>query len=768
MSAEKIISFSSPSAVYADFNEDGRVDVAMSNPFGTLSVFLNRGSRTFQPLSTKAYSELQTTTLVRAADVNGDGHIDLVWGPENVWTQLGDGNGNFAAPVRSAVKHSAAPYVDIDGDGRKDFVSYDGSQTISVQLATGDGKFAPSTTLVTLPHLLNGTQHFAVGDFDGDGHVDLYAGGDWTFTDTFYQWFWFNDGSGHFGAPVEVATPGADLTPRLDAYDFDGDGAADVLLRHDSTETTVMLSAKGRKVTSQTVVASWDNRNLGLSPLAGSGDFDGDGRVDALFQNGIVVWGGGSPSKLEATWFDVLTYSGGDFNSGAQVADIDGDGIPDIAGAGGRNGLFVIYGRSHSRQLAGGVETTGATLGAPAIADFNGDGIPDVVPAPPGTLTAFLSDGHGYTLKQARDAGGPAIFGEESAAAADLDGDGKMDVIVGDPAQVVFGRGDGTFTTTPIKFDHTTLLGAGRIDSGGAAFVKSGNDVNLLTFSHDRVSTMTPIFTPPANASIAVRDLDGDGLTDLFVTTTSVAEVVKKGSSGWNVTAQLAVRVPVRALTAADFDGDGRVDLVTCDDFVTCELSLATASGYAAPRIVVTRQSFPGSLLALATADVDGDGRPDLIMPTHEMIIVERNTGGGNFVPYSTADATAATQVFAADVDGDGVLDLVLPNNLEVLRGGCEPSRIHVAVVPQQVTEGAPATVVVNIKAESFQGVTLREGAHVIGSAEASSTSFVLGPLSAGLHSYVVSYEDQYLGHHEQAFTISVAAVPPKRRNVRH
>ena len=770
VSAEQIISFSSPAAVYADFNEDGRVDVAFSDPGGTLYVFLNRGSRTFQQLNKKVYTELQTTTLVRAADVNGDGHVDLVWGPGNIWTQLGDGNGNFAAPVRSAVGNSAAPYVDVDGDGRKDFVFYTGSQTISVQFATAGGKFAAPADLVTLPHFLTDTEPLVVGDFDGDGHPDLYASGDWSPTATFYQWFWFNDGSGHFGAPIEVATPGASFSPVLDAYDFDGDGAADVLVRDDIKETMVMLRAKARKVTSQTVDASWNNRFLGVSSLAGAGDFDGDGKADALFQNGMVVWGGGSASKLDATLFDVLTYAPGVGNSGAQVADIDGDGIPDIAGSGGRRGLFVIYGRSHSRQLNGGVVTMGAALGDSAIADFNGDGIPDVVPPPSGTLNAFISDGHGYVLKHAQDAGGPAFFGEQKTAAADLDGDGNVDLIAGNPSQVVFGRGDGTFTSTPIRFDGTSLLGTGRIDSGGAAFLASGNDVNMLTFSRDRVPTMTKIFTPPANGLPFVLDVDGDSITDLFVSTSSVTEIVKKGNSGWSVAAQLSVRQPVRALTAADFDGDGRVDLVTCDEFFTCELSLATASGYAAPRIVLTRQSLPASPAAILAADVDRDGRQDLIIPADGNIIVYRNTGGGNFAPYSAADASTGYRAFTADVDRDGVLDLVLTDVLEVVRGGCAPSRIHVAVTPQQVTEGAPVTVVVNVHPESISGavITLREGSRMIGSREASSTSFDLGALSAGLHSYVASYEDSLLGHYEQAFSISVAAVPPKRHSAHH
>jgi FG-GAP-like repeat/Abnormal spindle-like microcephaly-assoc'd, ASPM-SPD-2-Hydin len=136
----------------ADFNRDGKTDLAIANAEGgTVSILLGNGDGTFQPAVEYAASLPQWVT---AADLNGDGKIDLAlasgFEPSGVTVLLGNGDGTFVTgsfyPAGTAAYFVAV--ADFNGDGKKDMAVPDHhSDDVIVLLNTGTVSFSPTTAL---------------------------------------------------------------------------------------------------------------------------------------------------------------------------------------------------------------------------------------------------------------------------------------------------------------------------------------------------------------------------------------------------------------------------------------------------------------------------------------------------------------------------------------------------------------------------------------------------------------------------------------------
>ena len=164
-----------PDALVAgDFNGDGRTDLAVAN-YGSndVSVLLGNGDGTFQPQVTYAVGTGPVALV--AGDFNGDGRTDLAvanYGSNDVSVLLGNGDGTFQTQVTYAVGSEPDALVagDFNGDGRTDLaVANVGDNDVSVLLGNGDGTFQPQVTYAV------GTEPDALvaGDFNGDGRTDL-------------------------------------------------------------------------------------------------------------------------------------------------------------------------------------------------------------------------------------------------------------------------------------------------------------------------------------------------------------------------------------------------------------------------------------------------------------------------------------------------------------------------------------------------------------------------------------------------------------------
>lgn len=273
------------SMIAVDLDGHHHLDLAVANhDTDYLTILANDGKGRFTSRQVHVHSKPHPHT-VAAADVNGDGHVDLItdsWGENRLTLLLADGHGGWQTPG-TPVEIGRKPYInvvaaDLDGDGHVDLVMPNaGSDTICILWGDGRRHF----THAAQSPLVAGPTPFmvAVADVNGDGRPDIvvanYSG---HIDDTARDGLtWVrNDGGRHFTGYLQRVAAGVGSW-RVVVGDFDGDGIADAAFTNGGANTvTVAYGWKSGLRTGVQVPVMPSPHNLAAA------DLDGDGRADLL------------------------------------------------------------------------------------------------------------------------------------------------------------------------------------------------------------------------------------------------------------------------------------------------------------------------------------------------------------------------------------------------------------------------------------------------------------------------------------------------------
>jgi hypothetical protein len=298
-------------------------------------------------------------------------------------------------------------------------------------------------------------------------------------------------------------------------------------------------------------------------------------------------------SETGAGFASSSLLSVGSQNSGNTIftADFNGDGIQDLVILG--SGISVLLGNGDGTFTA--APSPSADLpGAIAVGDFNGDGIPDLAVAPAfdeGNSEMLLGNGDGtFTIASGSFGYGNGTVTSDSIAAADFNGDGKLDLVEActsvneqpcDLLLIQFGNGDGTFMQSsgiplaffPLAFVGSQAMAVGDFNGDGKpdlAVTNSGaNGVNVFLNSDGGLSAVSASpATGASPTSIAAADFNGDGKLDLAVANSgsnNVTILLGNGDGTFTAAASPAADTGSTSVALADFNGDGKEDLVAAN-----------------------------------------------------------------------------------------------------------------------------------------------------------------------------------------------------------
>lgn len=688
-----------------DLNDDGRPDLIVADSVGGVSVLINT---TMAGADTVAFRAPQLVfdgvatgveTRLLIADINGDGKPDLLVpraerNGAKIWVLLntstpGTREISFATPIAFAVDDlpEHVTVAEINGDGKPDLVLMNGTDDPSGDGEDGVDESAEPTgnagsVLLNItepgsssPQFME-TQRLAAeinpaylvaADVTADGKADLLITDDggkvWTLINTTQT----GSDAPTFAAPQGVAAQGSIIM--AETAELNGDGKPDLVLTQAGGRNLAQLNAttRGSKVPQFLIPTA-----IG-SPIDALADIDGDGKSDLIVRDSVgriigVRLNMTAPGASVSSFSAALPFST-PANAFVGATDVNGDGRTDLIVADNTgNTISVLLNLSVPKAAVPtfaaprSFATTGEWQQAVISVDVNADSKPDIIVArggshavsvwlnttPHGDVIPDFSVQHDFAAGNAPD----------SVAAADMNGDHKPDLIVGDGAAISV-------------LLNTTEANAG-VPSFASRHILSADNTGFI-FS-----------------SVAAADMNGDGKPDLIATAMSALgyEIVvalnrtADGAASPSFAApqrMSAERIPV-SVAAADINGDGKPDLIVTsvlpghkeDPYVLTAL-INTTSRNATTATFAQGKRFPVGyrLYPVAILDVNGDGRPDLVVTSQLSgtisILLNATAHAANEANFTVAQPFHAGAqpacVASADIDGDGKLDLVVADS---------------------------------------------------------------------------------------------------------
>jgi hypothetical protein len=814
-------------ALAIDVNGDGYDDLLLLDAGNNcIDVLINQKNGTFAPPVQVGTGNLNTLGAFAAADLNGDGHPDLLLlsskttGSSGNYTTtlefdtyMNDGSGNFMPPTGNLtqIQTYSGTYLvlqgrsivltDVNNDGKPDAtveviqvlttLSPDINHVVMTLLGTGTGAFQMPNANNNIVIPSNGTANIGFPLVANLNLVSLRTSAPNT-KDIVFSYQDYNiyvvlgNGDGTYGQPYNVGLPGAYPTD-LWVADLNGDGIEDLV----DAEPAYLAIYTGRgDGTFDLPTVHFYGSGFGKFSVLSIADFNGDGLPDAALMNfsegSVTVFPSLADAGPSVFAGPLLPGNGGDFIQrvlAQTVLDANGDGNDDIffysAGrALGNPSLVTALGDGKGNffnvnAVPGFISTT-FNFAEAATGDFNGDGLADIVlhTYSGSGLTLLLSNGDGTFTQKPISLGPNFACITNYAAVGDVNGDGKLDLVVayqGDSIYncntgsippgffVLLGNGDGTFQPAtftalgsllyqPVLVD---LNGDGKLDlvvSDTPYPPVSGNFYTwiLLGNGDGTFGPATSILPYYLNNLMLVGDLNGDGHPDLVVMSQGLTDAQKDnpdltqagvqvllGDGKGNLTlSSTFLKGFYGAGALADYNGDGKLDLL---------LSEVASFNFTEP--------FAGGVIGLGNGDGTFTAVGNYEAGASSGVVLKGNFLKGNAPGAAFASGSSGTTIF---IGQGGTTETLSAEQSTIPAGGT--ATFNVSLTPTLAGRPTPTGTVT-----LFEGTTNLAS----GTLSGGSATIAVSGLAVGSNTITAAYSgDSNFNLNSAQTTIIVAPAP--------